>query len=101
MHAIALEHETLVSESNNIPLGLGLGWSTHPAPFQRSTRVTCLPVALSTYQPTAVHARALVHDTPDRALSLATGVGADCIVHAVPSHCSINRSLAPCESPLG
>jgi hypothetical protein len=59
------------------PLGLGVVWIVQVVPSQLSAKL--LPAAT----PTAVHAVAEVHDTPDRAL-IELGFGVRWIVHVVP-----------------
>jgi len=56
------------------------------APFHDSASVTVVP-AESTYEPTAMHARAALHDTPDNVTPVPPGgSGTGCAAHEVPSH---------------
>jgi hypothetical protein len=76
VHDRADVHDTAESWPPAAPLGFGLGWTDHVLPSQRSARVSCTPEFEVSTLPTAVHASAEVHDTPDRTLpNCADGLG--------------------------
>jgi hypothetical protein len=88
VHAEADVHDTAVNSGlPRVPLGLGVGWMAQDVPFQRSASVT-LPL-LVRENPTAVQARADVHDTarkpPDGAVAeAAAAAGVIAIIGAAP-----------------
>ena len=71
MHDVAEPHDTAANGTPSLP-GLGVTCTAHLLPFHRSA--TGPAPVLGTYsEPTAVQARAEVHDTPVRKLFVAPG----------------------------
>jgi hypothetical protein len=66
--------------------GLGLGTTDHVVPFHDSIRVLLGPLTVRLWLPTAVHAVAETHDTLERKLRVALGLGLGTTDHAVPFH---------------
>ena len=70
MQAVADVHATPFRPMlNGVPeyaMGLGVLWITQLDPFQRSASIaeSCVSALVNRYDPTAVHAVAVVHDTP-------------------------------------
>jgi hypothetical protein len=95
VHAVADVHDTPFSWLRAAPAGAGVFWIDQLVPFQRSTRVTWMPVWLVSY-PTAVHALAVVHDAPFSWLSAAPpGVAVFWIDHLEPCQTSAEVSSVP------
>src|SRR6516165_9234516 len=70
--------------------GLGVAWTDHVPPSQRSARVSSFPDA-SSYRPTSVQLVAAEQETPYRALDVEpAGLGVACIAQALPSQCSVS-----------
>jgi hypothetical protein len=63
VHAEGNEHDTPKSALRLIPTGLGVGWTVHVVPSQRSARVTTTPECL-VKSPTAVQEDVLEQETP-------------------------------------
>jgi hypothetical protein len=82
MHALVCRQEIAVSSLLNEPLGLGLSWIDQADPFQRSINVAVINVPEASglsYDPTAVHALAVAHDTPSRTAAVVpVGRGTGC-----------------------
>jgi len=70
VHDVGAAHETPVSWTAVVVSGVGVRWSAHREPFQRSANGAASPDR-SVEWPTAVHAQGDVHETPDRKLTLA------------------------------
>src|SRR5581483_2490779 len=64
------------------PPGWSAGWSAQRIPFQRSARATVSPRRV--LLPTAMHDRAVAHETPNRKLPVAGGAGGDPIAQRRP-----------------
>jgi hypothetical protein len=65
------------------PVTFGVGWIDQLVPFHRSASVEVAPAL--TYEPTAVHALAAVHERPRRTLPVAAdGLGVDWIAQPLP-----------------
>jgi hypothetical protein len=89
VQALADVHDTPFSWLIVAPAGVGVGWTAHVLPFQRSTKPEV---------PTAVQAVAEVHDTPNReAPPDSFGVG--WITHASPFQRSTNGPASRPEDP--
>jgi hypothetical protein len=70
--------------------GLGVDWMVHAVPFHRSASVPRLE------SPTAMHAVADVHDTPEKPLDCApAGSGVDCTAQEVPFQRSASVTPVP------
>jgi hypothetical protein len=84
-------HDTPFRAMVVAPAGLGVLWIVQLVPSQISASVRW--VLPTSYDPTAVHAVADVHDTPFRAMVVAlAGVGVLWIVQLVPSQISASVS---------
>jgi hypothetical protein len=69
VHSDAEVHDTADSELSFVPFGLEACSFVHFFPFQASANVkVSTPYA---YSPTAMHALAEIHETPDRLLDFA------------------------------
>ncbi len=84
MQAVDEEHDIPTRTFVVAPLGLGVDWTAHSVPFQRSARVTSAPELLI-YSPTAVQAVDEEQDTAPNQLYVApVGLATDWIDHSVP-----------------
>jgi hypothetical protein len=94
VHAVFEVHDTAdKAVLGGSPVGLGVFWTAHAVPSQASAKVTKFPVWGFQEDPTAVHAFADVHDTPNSWLfCLRVGLGVGWIAHAVPSQTSAKVS---------
>ncbi|TMC87595.1 MAG: hypothetical protein E6J12_12785 [Chloroflexi bacterium] len=84
MHAVGDMHTIPLSELDTAPVGLGVAWSDHDVPSQRSASVVrrgkVFPVV-----PTAVHAVGDAQETPEKKLEVApAGLGVATIAHLLP-----------------
>ena len=87
VHTLAEVHDTPF-RALRLAGGLGAARNDHAVPFHASARVSWRP-ALLVYQPTAMHARGEVHDTPFRTPAEAPGgSGAGLMDQRVPFHSS-------------
>ena len=96
MHDVVDVHDTPYRRPSGPkgPGGVGVGWIFQVVPVQRSASVVA-PLAL----PTAVHALAEVHDTPDSTAFVAPdGFGVVWTVHFVPFQSSAKGVSAPGKS---
>jgi hypothetical protein len=97
VQTLADVHDT---PSSTPPGGFGVRWIVQLLPFQRSANVkTGVNVFVVPHDPTAVHALADVHDTPDRPLSNARGLGVGWIVQLLPCHSSANVTPTAVSAP--
>jgi hypothetical protein len=100
VHAIADEHDTAVSAPWAATVALGVRWTDHREPFQRSAKISgCTRGTLKSY-PTAVQADGEVHETPVRGeKSELVDVEGCCSDHRDPFHRSTtglwNSSFEP------
>jgi hypothetical protein len=77
-------HDTPLKPLSTAPVGLGVVWIDHPAPFHRSPNVVALWALLTEY-PAAAQVVAEVHDTPLSWLDAApAGLGVVWIDQLVP-----------------
>jgi hypothetical protein len=77
------------------PVGLGVAWSCHLLPFQRSARVLFAPDLLVVI-PTASQADGDTQDTPSKLLHAAPGgLGIGWMRHLLPFHRSASVTPAP------
>ena len=82
-HAVAEMQDTACKLLMAAPVGFGVVWIVHAAPFQRSAKVR--KVLPSLHAPTAVQAAAEVHETPlNEDLTAPVGTWVDSSDHVVP-----------------
>ena len=94
MHALADTHDTPDSWPAAATVGLGVLWIAQLVPSHRSANDPWLGTLLLEFSPTAVHALADTHDTPDSwTKSAPAGLGVVWIAQLVPSHRSANDTL--------
>jgi hypothetical protein len=74
VHAFAFVHDTPASELTLAPAGVAVVWTVQLVPFQSSANITTAPKLLVD-SPTAMHALAAPHDTPDTWPFATTGFG--------------------------
>jgi hypothetical protein len=101
VHTLGEVHDTPNRPLSVEPTGLGVGWTDHLWPFQRSASVK-YSRALVPKPPTAVHAEADVHDTPNRVSSVEPmGWGVGWIDHFLPFQrsASMDSLRAPFPKP--
>jgi hypothetical protein len=95
VQAVAEMQDTLESELPVAPVGFGVDWIDHAVPFQDSARDTVVPVLL-TKLPTASHAVAVLHETPENELAFApAGTGVDWMTQVIPFQCSARAVSTP------
>jgi hypothetical protein len=83
VHVLADVQDTPFKPVLVAPIGFGVGWIDHRRPFQRSTSVSVR--CWLTNDPTAVHARGEVHETPSSAALVApAGNGTAATDHTAP-----------------
>lgn len=83
MHAFVEVHVTPSKEVSGEPVGLGVCTIDHLFPFQRSASV---PIALLSWEPTAVHRFAEAHHTATSSLETEPGEGVFRSDHLFPFH---------------
>jgi hypothetical protein len=92
VHAVADRHETPSKEACMPGAGLGVGWIDQWVPFQCSASGTSSDEFVAA-APTAVQEVADEHETADRELSPAPGLGVGWIDQRVPFQCSASGTL--------
>jgi len=93
MQAVLELHDTSDSQVCRAPVGLGVVWIFQDVPFHASANVPLRSL------PTAVHAVADVHDTPDSTENPG-GLGVAWIFQDVPFHASANVPLGPLPTAM-